>query len=281
VVFKHSLEEIAAAARKLRDMADAFDRADQAMRQEVDGTDSRGAITVHMDSGGRVVNVRPSARWREFIDANEVGAAVLQAVQAAQARRLQLWAEALVAPGDEDGTPDDDDDETSASVVDVRHRPSSNLPDDKPLDLVALIGEGIQELDRVIHLETTDVRDPTTVTGPGSRVTVTLGPAAEVLAIDVDARWAATTNRESLAVHLVQAFESAYEQFDSERAPQHQTSSMPTELARVANDPVGTLRQYAESLKDWPGLARSTDRTPNVAVPRGVGQWHRTQTTSR
>ena len=249
-MFEQPLEELAAAARKLQDMADAFDRADQAMRQEVDGTDSRGAFTVHMDSDGRVVNVRPSARWRELLDANDVGAAVLEAVQAAQARRLELWAEALVTPHDRGGTRPDDDN-ALAAMVDGRNRSSTIIPDDGPLDLAALIDECIKELDRAIDSEISQ-HDPSKVTGPGSRVTVTLGPAGEVLAVDVDARWAATANRESLATHLMRTFEAAYEQFDCERTLQHQSFSMPPELARVANDPVGTLRRYAEFLKVRP-----------------------------
>jgi DNA-binding protein YbaB len=91
---------------------------------------------------------------------------------------------------------------------------------------------------------------PTTDAAASHEVQVTLSGLGEVAAVRVDPAWAARTNLSRLSERVLEAFQQAYEQYDSAAgASRPAPIELSPQMQAVAADPAGTLLRYAEDLR--------------------------------
>src|SRR4051812_33605916 len=57
----------------------------------VEGWDTSRTVRVAMDGSGRLVDVAVGSGWRDTIEPADLGAAVIDAVNAAEAQRMDAW----------------------------------------------------------------------------------------------------------------------------------------------------------------------------------------------
>lgn len=241
-----TLDEIAALSAELQALCGSLAGANAALQDESEGSDPSNAVTVILNRAGRVATVRPSSMWRDRITPEEFGTAVLNAVQAAQAVRLERWAEAA----------------RSAPPAAPAPQPQPQPGTAPAINLTSLLDEVMTAFDTVDRLaeqaaeqratrtvrQTGDEAAPAGEAAP-SDVRVTLSAQGEVAAVSVDGGWAARTNLSRLSERVLEAFEQAYEQYDSGAATRSTGIELPPQMQAVAADPAGTLLRYVEDLR--------------------------------
>jgi hypothetical protein len=70
---------------------------------QVEATDRTGAVGVVLDSDGLPEVIRVADDWQGRLDAGDLGPAVIEACQAAGAKRMAAWSQALHTDDDRDG----------------------------------------------------------------------------------------------------------------------------------------------------------------------------------
>lgn len=229
------LETLAAESAAL---AGRFEQAESAARVVVTASDPLEAATATLDESGRVSGVRLHALWQEKVPAAQLAAAVLEAVQAAELRRLELWSEAL---------------ETASPRPRTAAAPSSTDPP-PVVDLAALAEESISLLDALNRRTPPAPADQPAAVAEveaGKPVRVTLAADGALTHLLIDGTWAGRASLSRLTETLNEAIQAAYEALDAQPAV---TSPFPVavspELAAVMRDPAGAFRRYIE----WRGF---------------------------
>src|SRR5690348_1369019 len=70
---------------------------------QVEATDRAGAVRAVLDADGLPEVIRVGDDWQGRLDAGDFGPAVVEACQAAAAKRMAAWSQALHSDGDRDG----------------------------------------------------------------------------------------------------------------------------------------------------------------------------------
>lgn len=232
-------QELTSLIGELTELTAVFARGQAAAEVEIEGTDPQGAVSVRLDPAGRVAAFRPHAQWRSRVSADELGTAIVQAVQAATLTRMERWAEAI---GDETAAP-------PAPPSLPRVAPSTDMA----VDLPALTEE---VLSRFEALDTapggaaagTDGDDTAQVVAGTARVRVALAFGGIPTAMAIDPGWLGTANLTRLAEEVQAAFTAAYAELDAAGAQVVAGPQMSAAMAAVARDPAGMLLRYAQTL---------------------------------
>jgi DNA-binding protein YbaB len=230
------LQEILTVAAELQALSGAFAQGQSALREDTEGTDTRNAITVVLDGDGRVSAVRPSTRWSEAVPPEALGTAVLEAVQSAQGRRLERWAERAKDTADRTPAPPP--------------QPPPSAQDAAPVNILGLVGELVSMFDTLElfaggRSEGSGPVADTPVEHAG-RVDVTLSPTGQPAQVWVEPRWAASVSRTGLSERILDAFEKAYDDHDARRST-GQAGFAPTMspgMSALAADPGGVLARF-------------------------------------
>lgn len=161
--------------------------------EHIEGADSTGTVHLSIVPGGEVVDVRLEQNWRRTIGVAGLGAAVLEAIQAAGRAYTAGWAEAL---------------------ADVRREPvaAPRVLPKVEFDAASIHNALIMLEDLRRERKTRPKLDRNKVTngtGASGNVTVTLR-GRRVVDVLVEARW--NGNHLETASELRSAFRSAYQQ---------------------------------------------------------------------
>jgi hypothetical protein len=201
---------------------------------EYRGTDPQHAVSVVVDRAGRVTAVRPSARWTELIEPDQLGASVLSAVEVALTLAAQEWTRPPVAR--RPGPPE---------------RPTSTSA---PIDPMALLDElmtAFDALGRQAEQLSTRAGSPTrALGGDANEVSVTMSEAGLPVSITVDAAWSQRVSLNRLSERFVEAFDQAYRDLDHTVAQRREdTFTLSPQLRALAADPGGALHRYVDDLR--------------------------------
>jgi DNA-binding protein YbaB len=201
-----------------------------------EGHDETESVHAVVDNDGAVIDFRLEREWYDKIDARRLGAAVLEAVNAAGVARLSDWAE-KVAEAEESEPP------ASATPV----APAAQA---EPFDLNPS-GEMIDQLLYLLHRAGTEAqaeaktaaaaaqagRKPVKGRSEGGHVTVAMdGKQVVEVQIETDTRWIGTANNLEIVSELRSAFVAAHRAV-ADAAPRRRTDSAITELQALTADP--------------------------------------------
>lgn len=246
------LEELSELAGQMQAMVEGMGAAQAAMRVETEAADPRGAVTVVLDPSGRLSAARPSAQWADRVEPEELGAAVLEAIQLGQGERLARWAEAAQAPSQSpsQSTPAPPSPPVAAPAPDF--------------DLRQLTEEATSMLEAVERLQAGASAEESAPEPDGHHdpVEVTLSRSGEPTVVWIDPGWARSVSRNELAGRLRQAFEDAYTAYDAGggTAAAPPLPEMSPQMAALAANPAGVLLGYVENLRTTLGTDGEEDR---------------------
>jgi hypothetical protein len=200
--------------------------------------DPTGAVQVTVTGEGRPSDVEVHQRWRERIEAADLGTAVQAAVQAAGLARLDAWAEdardALSDPVSPATAP-------SPAPDGSRIRPGvaapGRLDGDRREQALGEILSMLEEVGRQLDRCSAELREPTqafTAYSSARHVSATVDDSGEVTGIAYDGRWLADAQAHAIGRETGQALRAAG-LVAAERGA----------LARLEAGPLGSLRRLA------------------------------------
>ncbi|OLF05800.1 hypothetical protein [Actinophytocola xanthii] len=198
------------------------------------GQDRSGTVHVVVDEAGAVVDARLDRDWYDSVDARVLGAAVLEAVDAAGVARLSAWAEAVAEAQETTGS-------TSVAPPPV---PAGPVHIDPPADLVDRLLTLLHRAGREAEAEAKTAaaaedyrRRLVRGSSDGGHVTVGMdGPRVVEVQIETDTRWIGTANHLEIASELRSAFEAARAAV-AEAAPRRRSDSAIEELRALTDNP--------------------------------------------
>ncbi|GAB3399662.1 hypothetical protein GCM10027569_02170 [Flindersiella endophytica] len=246
--FDDAVSKLAELAAETSAFAGRLEAAESAANTPVTANDQLGAATVTLDESGRVSTVRLHARWQEKLPPDQLASAVLEAIQAAELRRVELWSEALTAA-----------EARPAPVVSATESAATSRTDSLPVvDLAALAEESISLL-ASLNQPREPAADPARAElAAGDHARVVLTPDGSVSQLLLDATWVGRASLSKLNETLNDAFRTAYETLDARPSVPALPKVVSPELATVMQDPGGALLRYA----NWRGFdASSPDRS--------------------
>jgi len=167
-----------------------------------EGTDGTGAVRALVDPYGVVIDVRLARDWRKKMHRNELGAAVLAAIDSAGAARVSSWVV------------------RAAAAVDTGLNPATAAaPRDRaPVEFRPVLGVAhrlLHLVDRVDGELRSTLRNPTptSVTGAsaGGHITIRF-TGRQVVGVDIDAEtnWTVVANHPEIESELADALNSGY-----------------------------------------------------------------------
>lgn len=237
------LQELLRKAERVQRDVQAFEHARATLREEAEANDRRSAVTVVLDPDGRVRAVRPATQWAERVPADELGAAVFEAIQIAQGRRMERWVEAA---------------EQAGPVPSPSEQPAADAP---LIDLSAMVGDLLRMFDGLggpgQAPAEQEQAEPDTDSVGSAPVRVVLDRAGEPSEVHVSARWASALGADTLGRRLTAAFERAYETYVPAGAEAERDHAS-ADLAAVLADPVGVLTRYTQSVYDSRGSSAAS-----------------------
>ncbi|MEQ7006700.1 hypothetical protein ABN028_10870 [Actinopolymorpha sp. B17G11] len=230
----------------LETMINAHECARQAMQVPVQAADSRAAFTVDVRASGQLTRVQPATAWRERVQPDEVGAAVLEAVRNAEAQQWEFWWAAIKSddvaaspptqhksrlggpaesePAIERGSPWEPAFATegawgdgSLPLADLGE--ASDSPESWTSGFADALFQGespplLADLDDPVVAEPPAAPAHESVSFREEVVRVELTRSGEVESVYVSPRWAASVDRTTLAERLTRAFQTAYANHD-------------------------------------------------------------------
>ena len=208
-----------------------------------DGHDETELVHAEVDANGRVTDFSLDREWDKTIDPRTLGAAVIEAVNAAITARLTSWADRVAEAEDEpaEARPE------PAALEPVTINPSSQTIENL-LYLLHRVGqeteppEPSRRRDRDAYDEEEDDAMPvrrrlTKGKSEGGHVVVGLdGTTVAEVQVETDTIWIGTSNNLEVAGELRSAFAAAYRKADEE-APRRRSDSAVAELAALTADP--------------------------------------------
>jgi DNA-binding protein YbaB len=223
-------------------------RAAAAAAADARGRDSTGAITVSLDGDGHVAAVQVAAGWRRWLDPDDLGDAVREAVQAAALARLAAWG-AVYA----------DDSAVSSDVATdappVRDTFAEQLRDVSTarmssedgraalLELLAMAEAVERGLDEVSARVQSTIDATHTGRSGDKHVTVTVTGGGEVTGVRYDRGWLRDAHEINIGRQTVSAFAAAYASAARSGVDRLIAESSLGEVQRAAQDPFGVARR--------------------------------------
>lgn len=195
------------------------------------GQDGTARVTVSVTADGQVTDVELAQDWDEAIDPRNLGAAVVEAVQAATADRVSAWADRVAEAGEEPAEP-----APPRTPAPVTINPSPAAIE----DLLYLLHRVGQETKPPARRGAEPVPDRPRLTkgkSDGGHVVVALdGRTVAEVRVQTNTMWIGNANHLEVASELVSAFEAAYERVEEE-APGRRSDSAVAELQARTADP--------------------------------------------
>jgi hypothetical protein len=197
------------------------------------GWDGTRAVRMTVDNSGGIVDVEVGLSWRDVLAPAELGAAVVEAVNAAEAERMEAW-ERATKEEPEPWTPD-----------------FADLPMPSPRDPAvlestrALYYLAMNAIDRLREVSRTIGEVPAeTVRGqsPDKRVTIT-ADGGRVVDVEFDESWLSRAPAVEISRHLGAAFDAV-----AQAGPRHAAA------AEALDNP--TIREFREATADPAELLR-------------------------
>jgi DNA-binding protein YbaB len=223
-------------------------RAAAAAAADVRGVDSTGAVTVTLDGDGHVSTVQVAAGWRRWLDPDELGDAVREAIQAAAVARLAAWGEAYA-----DGSATSSDVATDPSPVQddfaqrlreaATGRMSSADGRAALLELLAMAEAVERGLDDVSARLQSTIDAVHTGRSADRHVTVTVTGGGEVTGVRYDRGWLRDAHEINIGRQTVSAFTAAYASAARSGVDRLIAESPLGEVQRAAQDPLGLARR--------------------------------------
>lgn len=200
-----------------------------------EGLDETEAVTAVVDMDGTVTEVRLERDWYDKVDARKLGAAVVEAVDAAGVARLTGWAE-KVAEAQENEPPGPAVATPIAPSAPFEINPSGEMID-QLLYLLHRAGSEAQAEAKTAAAAAQARPRPVKGRSAGGHVTVALdGKRVAEVQVETDTRWIGTANNLEIASELRDAFTAAYANA-AEAAPRRRSDSAIAELASLTADP--------------------------------------------
>ena len=232
---------------ELRDDLDLLDqtygRAAEAARIPVTEYDRTGTVTVTVDADGALEKVSVAATWVRHYLPDELGLAVVEAMQAAAAARARAWGENLanarephtVRPAPQLDT------ELAARVDDATARGID------PEETLGALRDLLRELNDAVDTATAQaesLRDAEFRAGSSSgHVTATVGGNGDLIALDFEQPWVETAHPTNLGRESTEAI-SAARQLQQRDGVQTILAAAPlVEAERLSTDPGALLRR--------------------------------------
>ena len=242
---------------RIADARDDFDKAAQrfeqarARQQVVTGRDASGQVSVRVAPDGLLSDVLLEAHWTSRLAAEELGGAVLEAYTAATVASMEEWGRAVVDEVDRDASGEPRHARPLPPTSDSVYAALSELATPETLAqrseaslnaLADLLRGARRDLDRVT--EEAEALAARTLVGESQGAKVTLAGTGALLAVEVEATWASSTNPANLAGRIMRAYEDARRQVRARTVEDVVADSSIGELQRLAADP----RALAERL---------------------------------
>ncbi|HEY7595048.1 MAG TPA: hypothetical protein VH969_17985 [Actinophytocola sp.] len=200
-----------------------------------EGRDETEAVTAVVDGDGVVTDFVLDREWYDKLDARKLGAAVVEAVEAAGIARLTGWAE-KVAEAEENEPPAKASALPAPPAMPVDIRPSTEMIDHL-LYLLHRVGNESAAETKAAEAGAQFKPRPIRGGSAGGHVTVALdGRKVVEVRIETDTRWIGTANHLEIASELRGAFVAAYENV-AEAAPRRRADSAIAELQSLTADP--------------------------------------------
>jgi DNA-binding protein YbaB len=169
------------------------------------GHDATGLVTVSVDADGRVTDVELAADWDRTIDPRGLGAAVVEAVGAATARRVTSWADRVAAADEEPPRQ-----APAPRQAQVTINPSTAVIEDV-LYLLHRVGQETAPPARGRRAEPVPPPQRTRGRSAGGHVVVVLdGATVAEVRVETGSMWVGGANHLEVASELRDAFEAAY-----------------------------------------------------------------------
>jgi len=226
----------------LHELAGEADRMSRVLGAALDpaatfeGHDETENVYAVVDADGAVTDFRLEREWYDEIDSRKLGAAVLEAVNAAGVARLSTWAEKVAeAEANEPAA------NTPAPPAPVPAGPFDINPSgemvDKLLSLLHRAGTEAQAEAKTAAAAAQAKPRPTKGVSDGGHITVLLdGQQPVEVRVETDTRWVGTANNLEIVSELRSAFVAAYRAAE-EAAPRRRSTSAITELQALTADP--------------------------------------------
>lgn len=203
-----------------------------------EGHDETQLVHTEVNAAGQVVDVRLERDWDKTIDARRLGAAVIEAVNAATVTRLSAWADRVAEAADEPVEP-----APVRAPEPVTINPSGAMVDDL-LYLLHRVGQETKPPERARRRDYDDDDEPaparkrlTKGRSEGGHIVVALdGTTVADVQVETDTMWVGGANHLEVASELSSAFEAAYRRADEEK-PQPRGTSAVAELQALTADP--------------------------------------------
>lgn len=196
------------------------------------GHDETELVTVSVNADGQVTDVELDRDWDRTIDPRKLGAAVVEAVNAATVNRVTAWADRVAEAGSEPASP-----VPALAPKPVTINPSTAAIEDL-LYLLHRVGQETNPAERGRRRDPEPVR-PAPVKGrsDGGHVVVVLnGKTVAEVRVETNTMWIGGANHLEVASELRGAFEAAYRRA-AEEAPARRADSAVAELQALTADP--------------------------------------------
>lgn len=204
-----------------------------------EGKDESELVHASVDAAGRVTDVGLEQDWDKTIDPRDLGAKVIEAVNAATATRVASWADRVAEAADE----------PAEQVAPVREPESVSInPSGQMIEnLLYLLHRVGQETKPAEQPRRRDYDDDTAAApvrkrltkgkSEGGHIVVGLdGATVADVQVETDTMWVGTANHLEVASELRSAFAAAYRRAD-EDAPAQRSDSAVGELQALTADP--------------------------------------------
>ncbi|HEY0452788.1 hypothetical protein [Actinophytocola sp.] len=201
-----------------------------------EGHDETETVHAVVDGDGVVVDFRLEHEWYDKVDPRRLGAAVLEAVNAAGVARLSTWAEKVAdaQTSEPEAAPAPAPSPVPAGPFDIN--PSAEMID-QLLYLLHRVGTESEAEAKARAAAEQLRRKPIKGRSDGGHVTVAMdGKQLVEVQIETDTRWIGTANHLELVSELRSAFATAYENV-AEATPRRRSNSAITELQALTADP--------------------------------------------
>jgi len=212
-----------------------------------DGWDGSRTVRVTMDGSGRLVDAEVGSSWRDVLGPAELGAAVVQAVDAAETERMDAWTRATVRPAD-----DVTDDSVGIGPWTADFDPAGGASRFRSLrdpavqestrELYYLAMDAIDRLGEVTRSMAQMTADVVHGHSPDRLVTVTVH-SGRVVAVDFDQSWL----RQAAGAEITQRLRAAFSAVDRAGAQSVAARALDNpsirELREVGADPRELVRR--------------------------------------
>jgi DNA-binding protein YbaB len=218
-------------------------RAAAAAAAYVRGSDSTESVTVSLNGDGHVAAVQVAAGWRQRLDPDDLGDAVLEAAQAAAVARLAAWGEAYTKESPAAATPPVREDFAEQLNEVATARMSSADGRAALLELLAMAEAVEQGLDEVSARLQSTIDAAHVGRSADRHVTVTVTGGAEVTGVRYDRGWLRDAHEANIGRQTVSAFAAAYAVAARSGVDRLVAESSLGEVQRAALDPLGLARR--------------------------------------